>query len=118
MRLRLLLAAVALSLSACATPLPLPDTPAQAANQTSLDEQTALAVELAYTGAATAAVTARRVGLIPDATWVCVQRLDRDAYGMVQGVRRAYDAGNATSYTRAAIAAREAVGLFLTRKGC
>lgn len=119
---RMMIMLGALALSACtagtAPPLGIPAAPVQVADQTRLDEQTALAVELAYTGAATAATTARRARLISDAAWPCVQRLDRDAYAVVLGVRRAYDAGNATSYTQAAISARAAVAAFLTRKGC
>ncbi len=103
-----ILIAAALALSACATIPAIPPAPASVANASTLDEQTALAVELAYQAAATAVLA---TGL---ATKPAVKAADRKAYAAVKAVRAAYDTGNASSYATAAVTARTALTDLLT----
>ena len=100
-----LILALALACGACTT-IPAPGT---VANQTVLDERTALAVELAYKAARLATETATDAGLIRGATAATVARLDRAAYGAVGAVRSAYQAGNAADYLSALTQAQRAV---------
>lgn len=125
---RLLIIAAALCLPSCAALGPLAGmmmgSPAQVANTTTLDEKAAIAIESAYTAAATAGKVAFKAGLIAPSTDADVQRpafcklvlaelatvtdtggriaaLDCRAYEAVQKTRRAYDAGNSSSYSAA-----------------
>lgn len=109
--------AAALSLCACAAPQSaiggLPAAPAELADRTTLDEQTALGIELAYQAAAFAVLTATDAGLIRGAIAEQVAACDRAAHSAVVALRAAYDAGNARSYSDAAKIARKAVGALL-----
>lgn len=111
---RLILAGLALALSACATLPPVPTSPAAIADRTPLDEQAALAVELAYQAAGTAVLTANRAGAVPAALKPRIAAADRKAFAAVQAVRAAYAAGNAPSYAAALVSARAAVADLLT----
>lgn len=87
--------------------------PSAVTSRTTLDERAAIAAENAYQAAAGAVLTARRAGLLSDATWAEVKRVDRVAHGRVRAVRAAYDAGNAGSYAEATERAWSAIrGLF------
>lgn len=95
----------ALSLSGCAA-LPalmgVPVSPAAVADRTVLDERIAISVETAYSAAAEAATVAIRANLVSADQARRIADLDNQAYAAVQATRRAYDAGNATSYSQAA----------------
>ena len=103
----------ALSLCACAPVQSaiggMPAAPVELADKTTLDEQTALGLELAYQAAAFAILTATDAGLIRGAAAEAVAACDRAAHRAVVALRSAYDAGNARSYTDAAKIARKAV---------
>lgn len=101
---------LALSLPGCAT---FPTAPVDVANQTKLDEQAALAIELAYQAAALAVSTAADLGVLKGANASKAAEIDRKAYRAVQAVRTAYDSGNATSYAAAAISARAEIAALL-----
>lgn len=109
------LALACLAMSACsfATSADIPSSPSAAANQTVLDEQTALAVELSYQAAGLAVETAVDAGAITGETATKVAALDRKAYAAVRAVRSAYDAGNAESYAQAADIARSRIAAIL-----
>lgn len=77
--------------------------------QVVVDEQAALAVELAYQAAAIAVLTADRAGLVPASRKADIAELDRRAFLAVLAARSAYDAGNAASYAGALAKARAAV---------
>lgn len=102
---RTLATAAALSLVAACVTTPAPVT---VANHTKLDEQAALAVELAYQASAQA-LLATGAAKRPE-----VKAADNRAYAAVKAVRAAYDAGNASSYTAAVESARGAVSALLT----
>ncbi len=108
--------ALLLPLAACSLPAvaDLPTSPGDVAQTTTVDEQAALAVTLAYTGAARAAALAIETGLIADRDTIArIGALNRSAYTAVQAVERAYRAGNADSYLAALADARAAVTLML-----
>ena len=109
-----LIAAAAMSLAACAplaTAVGPPDNlvPAAAADQTVLDEQVAISVELAYQAAVLTVSTATKAGLVKGDTAVKLLDADRVAYQAVLAVRAAYDTGNARSYAEAALSAQSAI---------
>lgn len=133
-RLAFILAA-ALALAGCTPMLAagglLSGSPAAVADRTTLDERTGLAVETMYTATARAGALAFRTGVVQPSRDAAVQRDDfcdlvaareyepSDRGGAVMAaecklraardaVRRAYDAGNASSY---AAAATEAVAI-------
>lgn len=106
-------AALALSLAGCATlgsPTNLlPPAPAEVADRTVVDEQGAIAVELAYKAFRTAVEAATDAGWIAGDKATQVAALDRRAYSATLAVRAAYSAGNATSYALAIEAANKAL---------
>jgi len=110
MRKLMLAAALAVSLPGCAT---IPTAPADLANQTKLDEQAALSIELAYQAAALAVSTAADLGVLRGANASKAAEIDRRAYSAVKSVRAAYDAGNSASYANALIFARAEVASLL-----
>lgn len=114
--MRSLFFAAALALSACATPTVLPP-PVEVADRVILDEQAALGAELAYKAVRTAVELAVDAGVIKGERARQVAALDRRAYSAVRAVRAAYVAGNASSYTAAAVTARSAVGDLLALIG-
>lgn len=76
--------------------------PVTYADRSTLDEKGAIAAETAFTLAAKAAALAIRADIISDpAMIVKVGDLRRKAYAALLQVRRAYRAGNATSYRAA-----------------
>jgi len=109
--------AISLALCACAPGQSaiggLPAAPAELADGTTLDEQTALGIELAYQAAAFAVLTATDAGLIRGPVADQVAACDRAAHSAVVALRSAYDAGNARSYSDAAKIARKAVAALL-----
>ena len=113
---RVLPALLALSLCGCAS-LGLasgaPPNPASVANATTLDERGAIAVEIAYQAAARATEALTDAGLIEGAAATRIAELDRKAFTAVQAARRAYDAGNATSYADAIRSARTEIASLL-----
>lgn len=113
----ILAAAAVLALSGCdftKTGLPsLPPPPAAVADATTLDEQAALGVELAYQAARTAAEVAVDAGLIKGATASRLAQLDRQAFLAVTVVRQAYRTGNADSYGSALADARQTITALL-----
>lgn len=114
---KLLMAALLIALPACTMPLASVPPPATIADQTILDEQTGLSVELAYQAAATAVKTADQAGIIPAAAKLRIAAADRRAYAAVRAVRGAYDAQNAASYATALPIARAAVADLLSSIG-
>ncbi len=107
----------ALALSSCAglsgIVSRLPTAPVGVADQNTLDERGALAVELAYQAANRAAEALVDGGLIEGASATRVAELDRKAFAAVQAARRAYDTGNAASYTDALREARSEIAALL-----
>lgn len=91
----------------------LPASPGEVADQTTLDERGAIAVEIAYQAAARAAEALTDAGLIEGADAVRVAELDQKAFAAVQTARRAYAAGNAASYAEAIGKARADIGALL-----
>ncbi|MGB7407138.1 MAG: hypothetical protein WA908_01415 [Pontixanthobacter sp.] len=112
------LAPLALLLSGCGLTGGIPDIPAspgEVADRTKLDEQAALTLTLAYTGAAKAAKLAIETGIVNNPNTIrAIGAADRRAYRAVVAVEAAYDAGNATSYANAIEEARRAIGQLLT----
>lgn len=109
---RLIFAAcAALALSGCGlTGLgSVPAAPVEAADQTVLDEQAALSIELAYKAARLAIETAVDAGAIRGEQATRFAELDNRAYAAVLAARRAYRAGNAVSYGAAVAEARAAI---------
>lgn len=117
-RMILCLAAV-LVLSACTfgSLASVPPAPSGLANRTVLDEQGALAVELAYKAARTAVELAVDTGLLKGPAAAQVADLDNRAFLAVTSARSAYAAGNAASYSAALGEAREAVRRLLMLTG-
>ena len=106
----------ALVLAGCAVldaPVSVPPAPAQAADQTRIDEQAALAAELAYQAGALAAKTAIEAGWLAPAEASRVRLAEGRAYDALLGVRAAYRAGNASDYLAALSEARAAVAAML-----
>src|SRR5687767_12047803 len=110
---RLIFAILApLALSGCAglgTLAGLPSAPVEAAEGTVMDEQAALAVELAYKAARVAVETGVDAGTIRGERAAQLAEIDNKAFAAVQAARRAYRAGNATSYGAALAEARAAI---------
>lgn len=76
--------------------------PVVQADKTTLDEKGAIAAETAFTVAAKGATLAIKTGLVTDpATIVKIGDLRAKAYAALGDVRKAYLAGNATSYSAA-----------------
>lgn len=104
--MKVLFLPIALTLASCGhASIP---TPATVADATTLDEKAAIGVELGYQAAAQLALATGA------ARSERVKSADRRAYAAVKAVRAAYNAGNASSYPTAAIAAHEAVAALLT----
>lgn len=87
--------------------------PVQAAEQTSMDEQAALAAELAYQAGALAAKTAIEAGWLRPDQAGRVRAAEGRAYDALLGVRAAYRAGNSSDYGAALSNARAAVSALL-----
>lgn len=104
----LIAAALALSLPGCAGLAAL-TSPATVANQTVLDEQGAIGVELAYKASRTAMEVAVDAGLLKGERAAKAAALDNQAFAAVTTVRAAYRAGNAGNYGVALAEARAAV---------
>ena len=105
------------ALSACTPPATIPPAPGAIADKTVLDEQGALAAELAYKAARIALETGVDAGVIRGATAARIAALDAKAYAALRVVRRAYEAGNATSYAAALVTVRAAIADLLTLTG-
>lgn len=86
-----------------------PTAPVEAADSTVLDEQAALAVELAYKAARLAVETGVDAGVVRGERAAQLAEIDNKAFAAVQAARRAYRAGNATSYGAALAEARAAI---------
>lgn len=98
----------------CATTGSLPS-PQSVAQTSRIDEQAALAVTLAYTAAARAALVSIEAGIVTDrATIARIGELNERAHAAVRAVDHAYRAGNAASLALALSEARAAVALFLS----
>ncbi len=110
---RLFLAILApLALSGCAglsTLAGLPSAPVAVADETVLDEQAALSIDLAYKAARLAIETGVDAGVIRGERAARLAEVDNQAFAAVQAARRAYRAGNATSYGAALAEARAAI---------
>lgn len=112
MRKLILAAALALSVSGCGASggLNIPAAPVEVADQTTLDERGAIAVEVAYKAFRTAAEFGTDAGMIRGETATRVARLDDLAFAAVGAARAAYRAGNSESYEEAVKTALAAVG--------
>lgn len=102
-------------LAGCASSLnQVPTSPAAVADQIKVDEQAALTLTLAYTGAAKAAALAIETGLVSDPIAIArIGELDDRAYVAVKAAESAYRAGNADSYAEALQEASSAVSNLL-----
>lgn len=87
--------------------------PAAIADRTVLDEQGALAVELAYKAARLGVETAVDAGLIKGDAALRVALLDERAFQAVAAARRIYQTGNAPGYGAALTTARAAIAELL-----
>ena len=76
--------------------------PGTVANQTINDERAALGVEVMYQGWRSAVTTGVELGLVKGTLAARLQVLDNRIYSAVGVARRAYDAGQASSYAVAA----------------
>lgn len=114
MKKLLIAVSLALSLPGCAGLAGLMAPPATTANQTVLDEQATIGVELAYKAARIAMETAVDAGLLTGERAARAAEIDNAAYAAVTGVRAAYRAGNAANYGVALGEARAAVSSMLT----
>lgn len=110
---RLLIALALASATAC-TPIPAPNT---VADLTTLDEQGALGVELAYRAFRTAVEFGVDARLVQAPLARCLAALDNTAYSAVQATRAAYRAGNASNYLAASEQARTAISTALATLG-
>lgn len=121
MKRMILAVCAALALSGCAAlgnlAGGLPPSPAAAADQTTLDEQALLAVELAYKAARTAAELAVDAGVLKGEAATRVAVLDNQAFLAVTLARSAYKTGNAQSYKDALGEAQKAVAALLALTG-
>jgi hypothetical protein len=115
--IRLISVALLCALPACTSLNTIPPAPGTIADKTTLDEQGALAAELAYKAARIAIETGVDAGLIRGTTAGRVAALDAKAYAALGIVRKAYAAGNAASYTAAITTARAAIADLLTLTG-
>lgn len=95
----------------------IPASPVAVAESTTLDEQGALAAELAYKAARIAVETGVDAGVIKGATAAKVAQLDQRAFAALGVVRKAYAAGNAASYASALTTVRAAIADLLTLTG-
>lgn len=100
----------------------IPTSPAAAADRTKLDEQTGLALTLAYTaasrGAGLAITAAKAIGHpLSPATVKRIGELDTAAFAAVTAVRQAYLAANSAGYLAAIQQARIAVADLLAAFG-
>ncbi len=111
---RLFVAMAALCLCACAAVPTPPPSPAAIADTTTLDEQAANGVELAYKGARTLIEPLVDIGVIRGATAERFRILNRKAFDAVKAVRLAYETGNAKSYAAAAALASTAIADLLS----
>ena len=112
--IRLIPLALLCALSACTPPATIPTAPGAVADKTILDENAALAAELAYKAARVALETGADAGVIRGATAARIAALDVKAYAALRVVRRAYEAGNSTSYAAALTTARAAIAELLS----
>ena len=122
----LCVALLSVALVGCAT-TPIPPTslidrapPVTVADKTSIDEQSVLAVTLAYEGAALTLDTLIRTRIIKGRDVKAAATLDDKAYHAVAALGTAYDAANAKTQLEAVVLAREAVReliLLLKSKG-
>ncbi|WP_375194631.1 hypothetical protein [Sphingobium sp.] len=115
--IRLIPLALLCALPGCTPVNTIPPAPGAVADKTTLDEQGALAAELAYKAARIAIETGVDAGLIRGATAAKIATLDAKAYAALGIVRKAYAAGNAASYASALTTARAAVADLLTLTG-
>lgn len=109
----------ALALAGC-TPgglTSVPASPAEVADTAVLDEQGALAAELAYKAARVAVETGVDAGVIRGVSATRFAELDRKAYVALEKVRTAYRIGNADSYASALTEARGAITALLSLTG-
>lgn len=114
MKRLLICAALALSLPGCAgLGALMTGGPVTAANQTVIDEQGAIGVELAYKAARTALEIAVDSGLLKGERAARAADLDNQAFAAVTGVRAAYRAGNSSNYGVALAESRAAVTAML-----
>lgn len=113
----LILSIIALLISGCAgiggLAAGIPPSPVAAADQTTLDERGAIAVEIAYQAASRAVEALTDAGLIKGPTATRVAEVDRKAFAAVQAARTAYDASNAASYAEALREARSEIAALL-----
>lgn len=100
MKLLMLVAAPALALCACLPTAALPP-PAVVADATTIDERSALAIEVAYSSAGQLLEFAVDRGWLKGETARRADAIDARAQAAVNAARRAYDAGNADSYDAA-----------------
>ena len=112
-----LLLALLCAMPACTPVNKIPPAPAVVATKTVLDEQGALAAELAYNAAPIAAETGVDAGLIRGATAAKIATLDVKAFAALKIVHQAYSAKNAAGYTTAIASARAAIDHLLTITG-
>ena len=96
--------AAALALGACTGSQVV--SPGQVATATKLDEQAGLSITLAYQAANRLGLLAIRSGVARGDTALRIKMLDAQAFGWVQRVRVAYEAGDAASYAEAVVHAR------------
>lgn len=95
----------------------IPASPSAAADKTVLDEQGALAAELAYKAARIAVETGVDAGVIRGATAARFAELDAKAFASLGKVRAAYRIGNAATYSAALTEARGAITALLSLAG-
>jgi hypothetical protein len=86
----------------------------RAADQTVLDEQAALSVELAYKAARTALEIGAETGLLKGRGAAAAAEADNRAFAAVLAVRAAYRGGNAGDYGKAVAAARATIAALLS----
>ena len=112
---RLIFAALlAVNLAGCSlSGLASAPSPVTVADRTVLDEQGALAVELAYKAARLGVETAVDAGLIKGDAALRFAILDARAFQAVTAARRVYQTGNAPSYGAALTNARAAISELL-----
>lgn len=115
--IRLLPLALLCALPACTPINTIPPAPGAVADKMMLDEQGALAAELAYKAARIAIETGVDAGLIRGAAAAKIATLDAKAYAALGVVRKAYAAGNAVSYATAITTARAAIADLLSLTG-
>lgn len=80
--------------------------PVEVADQTVIDEKTAIGFELAYTAASKSGLTLARAGIIDAGEFAA---LDRRAYTALLAVRATYRSGNAAGFDTAAAELQAAI---------